>query len=124
MTRAVLPTTLISGGTSSAREFSIAAARNPVLRTAVILEGLPAPDSPLASAESTDDDLRVIRIAPGCPCCMGNLAMRVTLNRVLRQSPDHLFISLSMPAHLSEVRAFLTASPYDQLLALTPDLLL
>jgi G3E family GTPase len=62
------------------------------------------------------------RIAPGCLCCTGNLVLRVTLNRLLRRRPGRLYIGLATTEHLDQLRSWLQAPPYDQLLELTPDL--
>lgn len=106
------PTFLVTGPTAQAREAAIA------LRfaagDAAILEGLPdgKPDAPL------DGLARLHRIAPGCLCCTGNLVLRVTLNRLLRQRPRQLFIALADPSHLTTLHAMLAQPPYDGLLAL------
>jgi G3E family GTPase len=89
----------------------------------LILEGLPD------GASQLDDitDLKrvhIARIAPGCLCCTGNLTMRVTLNRILRQAPARLYISLATAAHLEAIRNFLQQPPYDNLLSLTNDMAL
>jgi hypothetical protein len=84
--------------------------------SAVILEGLGIADDPLVSSPS----LNVVRIAPGCLCCDGNLVLRVTLNRLLRQRPQRLFIGLARSEHLDQLRSWLLKAPYDQLLALNP----
>ena len=83
---------------------------------AVILEGLGVASAPLESGPG----LQVMRIAPGCLCCDGNLVLRVTLNRLLRQRPRRLFIGLASSEHLDQLRSWLAAPPYDQLLALDP----
>ncbi len=83
---------------------------------AILLEGLPAPCPVLP----TDPDIQSVRIAPGCVCCSGNLVMQVTLNRLLRTRPRRLFIALASTAHLEAIQGFLTHSPYDALLRLTP----
>jgi len=83
---------------------------------AVILEGLGVAATPL----ETGPNLQVMRIAPGCLCCDGNLVLRVTLNRLLRQRPRRLFIGLASSEHLDQLRSWLAAPPYDQLLALDP----
>ena len=83
---------------------------------AVILEGLGVAATPL----ETGPGLQVMRIAPGCLCCDGNLVLRVTLNRLLRQRPRRLFIGLASSEHLDQLRSWLAAPPYDQLLALEP----
>ena len=83
---------------------------------AVILEGLGVAATPL----ETGPGLQVVRIAAGCLCCDGNLVLRVTLNRLLRQRPERLFIGLASSEHLDQLRSWLAAPPYDQLLALDP----
>ena len=83
---------------------------------AVILEGLGVAATPLESGPG----LQVVRIAPGCLCCDGNLVLRVTLNRLLRQRPQRLFIGVASSEHLDQLRSWLAAPPYDQLLALSP----
>lgn len=117
------PTTLVSGATARHREAAVADALAglPVhSKIAVILEGMPDSAGALAGKQS-DDTVSIARIAPGCPCCTGNLTMRVTLNRVLRHPPDYLFISLASTAHLQQVRQILTAAPYDTHLVLDTD---
>lgn len=84
--------------------------------SAVILEGLGVAATPL----ETGPGLQVVRIAPGCLCCDGNLVLRVTLNRLLRQRPGRLFLGLASSEHLDQLRSWLAAPPYDQLLALNP----
>src|SRR5690606_20538826 len=104
-----------------AREAAIATAISSATprdeRVAVILEGMP--DGHLAL--ETSDELLISRIAPGCLCCAGNLVMRVTLNRLLRQQPTRLFIGVASTAHLDQLRSWLSSAPYDQLLALTAE---
>lgn len=111
--------TLVVGATAQQREAAIADALDSAQTTALILEGLPDARSPLAAI----DGLQIARIAPGCVCCSGNLTMRVTLNRLLRQRPQRLFISLATSAHLEAIRRFLTDTPYNDWLQLTQDLL-
>ena len=115
------PTTLVVGGAYAAREAAIAAALHEGEAAVVILEGLPdgKSTSPLQQALAPS---QLIRIAPGCVCCTGSLTMRVTLNRVLRRAPQRLFISLASDAHLAQIRQFLFAPDYLQLLGLTDDL--
>jgi hypothetical protein len=119
--RGVTLTTLVTGARASMREAAIAAALDPAVSTALILEGLP--DSTTALDALVDSHpVDIARIAPGCICCTGNLTMRVTLNRMLRRSPQRLYIGLASDAHLEQIRGFLTSSPYDNLLTLTKDL--
>jgi hypothetical protein len=118
-----IPTTLVIGASAAAREAAIAAAlEDPATPrsdgAAVILEGLPSGSSPLENS----DKLLISRIAPGCLCCAGNLVMRVTLNRLLRQRPARLFIGVAATTHLDQLRSWLSSAPYDQLLALLPEL--
>ena len=120
MTKASL-LTLVSGGNYAQREAAIAASLLKLLSNdtiAVILEGLPDGTTVLSNGVS----LRVHRIAPGCMCCIGNLAMRVTLNRIFRLPPSHLFVSLSSAEHLENVLLFLQQPAYDNLLQLEQNL--
>ena len=119
-TRTVL--TLVTGASARAREAAIAASLSDLHEDdtqAIILEGLASGTSPL-------DDLpagqAVARIAPGCLCCTGNLVLRVTLNRLLRQRPRRIFIGVADSGHLDQLRSWLQSEPYDQLLRLTSDL--
>jgi hypothetical protein len=88
--------------------------------SAVILEGLAPGNSPL---DTLPAQVLCARIAPGCLCCAGNLVLRVTLNRLLRQRPERLFIGVARSEHLDQLRSWLQSEPYDQLLRLTPDLI-
>lgn len=112
---------LVIGARASLRESAIASQLSADQRTAVILEGLPDGNSALDTSQ-TRTDLNIARIAPGCMHCIGNLVMRVTLNRMLRDKPQRLFISVADTRHLSQLRAFLSNAPYDALLQLTPDI--
>jgi hypothetical protein len=116
-------TSLVTGPTPGARETLIAAQLAAQVRTgnamhAVLLEGLPDGHTSLVPSAT----LLIARIAPGCLCCTGSLVLRVTLNRLLRRRPGRLFIGLATTEHLDQLRSWLHASPYDQLLELTPDL--
>lgn len=119
--------TLVSGGRAAGREAAIAQALPPGQPVAVILEGLADGNAILADlaeqvSPSPSLPLQLLRIAPGCLCCSGNLVLRVTLNRLLRHPPAHLFISLADASHIEQLRNWLTASPYDALLALQADI--
>jgi hypothetical protein len=98
---------LVHGGDAAAREQAIASEIPAGLKVAVLLEGLSATDVLPAT-----DAITVIRIAPGCPCCTGNLTMRVTLNRLLREPPAILFLSLANSSHLGSVKSFLQEEQY------------
>lgn len=125
--------TLVTGGLPSEREAAIAAAIRPEQSVAIVLEGLPDGNSPLdalqrdagesrSGSSPSSSSVRIVRIIPGCPCCSGNLTMRVTLNRLLRHPPDHLYISLAPSSHIDKVHTFLSAEPYGSLLSLTKSL--
>ncbi|QBE63085.1 GTPase [Pseudoduganella lutea] len=114
-------TTLVTGQRAVDRETAIAArlpAPDPASApVAVIIEGLADPHSPLAECPH----VALHRIAPGCLCCAGNVVLRVTLNRLLRRPPAQLFISLADATHVGQLRAMLSAPPYDALLSLCDD---
>lgn len=133
------PVTLIAGAPAALRESAVAAAivtlvggraarstgSAPAISIVVVLEGLPGGQDPIAAAAALIERARIqiIRIAPGCPCCSGNLTMRVTLNRILRHPPQALYIGLASAQHLTAFRQFLTQAPYDQLLQLNQDIM-
>jgi len=113
--------TLVTGASPAAREQAVFARLSAPAteggHTAVILEGLADASSPL----EPHDRLSVARIAGGCLCCAGNLVLRVTLNRLLRHHPDRVLIGMANSDHLDQLRSWLAAPPYDQLLELAPD---
>ena len=115
--------TLVTGPGAAARERAIAARLPDAAASgglqAVILEGIASGNSPL---DTLPPNTQLARIAPGCLCCTGNLVLRVTLNRMLRQRPERLFIGVADSEHLDQLRSWLQSEPYDQLLTLTPDL--
>lgn len=119
------PTTLVVGGSAASRERAIAAAiasfSDPDLSAVALLEGLPDASGGSA-ALLAGDRLQIVRIAPGCPCCIGNLTLRVTLNRILRRPPAQLYIGLASTLHLAQIRQFLSQPPYDAWLQLNQDL--
>ncbi|MBB3224528.1 GTPase [Pseudoduganella umbonata] len=123
-------TTLVTGRRAVDRETAIAArlaalyvggsaatGAAPSQPVAIVIEGLADPHSPLADAAG----VQLHRIAPGCLCCAGNVVLRVTLNRLLRRPPAQLFISLADATHVGQLRAMLSAPPYDTLLSLCDD---
>lgn len=112
-------TTLVTGATAAMREAAIAAAISSPTDTAIILEGLPSGTSPLDELATDATGFQLVRIAPGCLCCTGNLTMRVTLNRMLRKKPSRLYIGLASAVHLPQIIAFLSDKPYEELLTLT-----
>ncbi len=111
--------TLVTGKQTALREAAIAADLQQDRKTALILEGLPAG---AASLFQEGERLCQVRIAPGCLCCIGNLTLRVTLNRILRQKPEEIYISLADDAHIEQLKHFLRSPPYDELLRLTETL--
>ena len=114
--------TLVTGAGASAREAAIAAHLSDLHEDGaqdIILEGLASGNSPLDDLPSGQT---LARIAPGCLCCTGNLVLRVTLNRLLRQRPRRIFIGVADSGHLDQLRSWLESEPYDQLLRLTSDL--
>jgi G3E family GTPase len=102
-------TVLVTGARASTREAAIAATINPAIATGT---------DPFSLFTDTGK-FHIARIAPGCPCCTGNLTMRVTLNRMLRHRPATLYIGLATDAHLAQIQEFLSQPPYDALLTLT-----
>lgn len=117
--------TLVSGGSYAQRESAIAAAilSEPAAATnavtsAVILEGLPDGNHALQPSPT----LQIQRIAPGCLCCIGNLVMRVTLNRILQRPPKRLYLGLADAAHREKLLEFLQQAPYLELLTLDQEI--
>lgn len=113
--------TLVYGRSSMQREQAIASRLNRNLQNVVIAEGLASGSAALANL-AEEKIIELIRIAPGCLCCTGNLTMQVTLNRVLRVRPQAIFLSLSSNEHLPGIRKFLQNSQYINLLCLTEDI--
>ena len=121
---------LVYGGSGDAREAAIAAkaksfaaGRNGdrVNLGTAILEGLAGGDGALQELQASAV-MKVIRVAPGCPCCTGNLTMRITLNRVLRDKPLLLFLAIADASHKAKVREFLQDAQYREHLELGPEL--
>lgn len=113
---------LVHGGSYTQREAAIAASLSrlpaalpPALSNVVILEGLPDGQDILLP----DNKLHISRIAPGCFCCIGNLSLRVTLNRALRQKPAHIFLGVASDAHLDQLTLTLQEPAYASLLEIS-----
>lgn len=102
------------------QQISLTPAARSEFKIAVILEGLPSGSNVLQASAH----LLLDRIAPGCFCCIGNLAMKVCLNRMLRQSPELIYIGVASSAHLENIRATLQAPSYQQFIQLQEDILL
>lgn len=110
--------TLVYGGSSAERERAIAAQRSAGGKAVAIIEGLAGAALADSALDSTPD-LTIVRIAPGCPCCTGKLTMRVTLNRLLREHPEEVYISLANNEHLLGVINFLNEDQYRERLEVT-----
>lgn len=117
----MISTTLVTGANAIVREAGIAREIDPAVSTVILLEGLASGRGELESL-ADEAQLQLIRIAPGCPCCTGNLTLKVTLNRILRRPPMRLYLSLASPLHLEKIRQFLSAPPYDGWLRLNQEL--
>lgn len=125
--RAPVPTWLVTGPRAGVREAAIADRLQTGVSSVIILEGLSDGGSALAF-DPADGPIplypvpQVLRIAPGCLHCSGNLVLRVTLNRVLRRPPARLYISLASAEHLELLRSWLSEAPYGALLDLQQDI--
>lgn len=123
LARAPVPTWLVTGASPGVREAAIAALLPKEGASTIILEGLSDGGSALSFDPEDgpypyDSIPQVLRIAPGCLHCSGNLILRVTLNRVLRHAPARLYISLASAEHLELLRSWLSEPPYGALLDL------
>lgn len=119
MTAAKAQLHLIHGASYTQREAAIAAslallADNGAVadKNIIILEGLPDGQDILHPSEL----LHISRIAPGCFCCIGNLSLRVTLNRALRQKPANIYLGIATDAHLDKLLLTLQDPTYANLL--------
>lgn len=117
----MIPTVLVLGMSAFDREQAIVneLAANTVLniphqRSAILLEGLSDGKSLLVM----DDKTIVARIAAGCLCCSNNMIMRIHLNRLIQKKPQQLFLSLSTDTHLEQIKQFLAAPSYLNILKL------
>ncbi len=110
--------TLVAGGSYAEREAWIATTLQNISshtsqqKIGVLLEGLPSGTMSLQSSSF----LQIERIAPGCFCCIGQIAMRVSLNRLLRQQLGHLFVAINDEQHLSSFHASLNQAPYSEII--------
>ncbi|MFZ6746414.1 GTPase [Undibacterium sp. JH2W] len=110
---------LIHGASYTRREAAIAASLDRLAgnsaatdKNIVILEGLPDGQDILHPT----DLLHINRIAPGCFCCIGNLSLRVTLNRALRQKPANIYLGIASDTHLDKLLLTLQDPTYTKLL--------
>lgn len=106
--------TLIAGSSYSQREAWICnqITQVPAQKMGVLLEGLPQGVGSLESSQN----LLLERLASGCFCCVGNLVVRIVLNRLIRSKTSHIFISLSQAEHVSSFKTFLQDPPYQELI--------
>lgn len=81
----------------------------------LILEGVPATVTSNDPQElGPRPDMSIHVLAPGCMCCIGNLALRVTLARVLRlERPRYLILAMIDESHRNSLVKLLKAHPYD-----------
>ena len=112
--------TLVYGGSAGDREKAIASTIPPT-GAGVIIEGLPDGTGVLEDLAASCQ-LQLQRIAPGCPCCHGNLTVRVMLNRMLRPKPAKIYLAIADASHLPAIREFLQEDQYRQRLMLGPDI--
>jgi len=67
-------------------------------RQAVIVEGGPG-------TLTAPPGVEMVQLAAGCVCCVGQLPLRVTVARLIRQvRPARLWIEVSDGRHLAELR--------------------
>lgn len=136
---AAIATALRSGGNVAVILEGLADASSPLAELAELApSGLGfgyAPNSPahLSSKSSSSAEapaspepqaVHILRIAPGCLCCAGNLILRVTLNRLLRHPPTSIYISLATSTHIGQLRESLSSPPYDQWLTVGDDIVI
>ena len=112
-------TTLVSGADAATREAAIRRSIDSenAPSTAVILEGL-AYGNDAFEFSANRPNIHIIRIASGCLCCTGNLTLGVHLNRILRQRPAQLYISLADATHIERLEEFLKQPAYAKWLTL------
>lgn len=124
----MIPATLLLAGSGGQREARLAAhlvanlaAHLPARHgAALLLEGLPSGDTSLEQLPA----LQIVRLPPACLCCVGNLVLRVQLNRLLRTRPAAIFIAPLNPDHGPALRLQLQAADYARHLDLQADVCL
>jgi len=111
---------LVTGNTAASREAAIVQRFDPNISSAFILEGLSSGSGAL-EALAEDAGFPLVRVAPACMCCIGNLTLSVHLNRLLRQHrPTSLYLAVASTEHIERLRAFLESTSYAGLLSLAP----
>lgn len=82
---------------------------------AVVVEGALA-------ALAAPDDVEIVRLAAGCPCCLGLVPLRVALARLLRaRRPRALLLLVAGDAHLPRLHAMLASGELGALAVNTAD---
>ena len=112
--------TLVYGGSPGDREKAIASIA-PATGASVIIEGLPD-GAGLLDDLAAASKVQLRRIAPGCPCCHGNLTVRVMLNRMLRKAPQQIYLGIADASHLQKIREFLQEDQYRERLTLDTEI--
>ena len=115
--------TLVCGADAARRETAIAGLIPPLVSVAVILEGVHA-GTPMLQARETAPALWLSIIGPGCPHCDDGRVLRVTLDRMLRRRPAHLYLGLADATHLPHLQQYLGAVPYADLVRQCPPVIL
>ena len=112
--------TLVTGSTAASREAAIVRHFDPHVSSAFILEGLSSGSGALETL-AEEAGFPLVRVAPACMCCIGNLTLSVHLNRLLRQHrPASIIIAVASTEHIEQLRSFLESTSYQGLLSLTP----
>ena len=128
----MIQTIVVFGGTASERELAIKNKMAAVLQNsqrnkkqsdipfkwAILLEGLSDGKPVLSESEH----IIVARIAAGCICCSNQLIMRIYLNRLIQQNPEYLFLSLSIPIHLEQIKQYMCTPNYQTRLEFAADI--
>ncbi len=88
-------------GSEAQRDVDAWLAATPSERRAVIVE------SPFAEVQ-LPDDVPLTRLGGACPCCLGQLPLRVAIVRLVRsQRPDAVLLLLAGGEHADRVSALL-----------------
>ena len=98
-------------------QITLRVARDAAARQAVLdawLALAPAPRAVIAEGAMFDlaapDDVEIVRLGAGCPCCLGLVPLRVALTRLLRRvRPRALLLLVAGDAHLPRLRALLAS---------------
>jgi hypothetical protein len=96
-------------------QVTLQVARDAAVRQAALdawLAVAPAPRAVIAEGAlvslAVPDDVDIVRLAAGCPCCLGLVPLRVALTRLLRSvRPRALLLLVADDAHLPRLRVLL-----------------